>query len=59
MESKRLDKSVPTVPLQNYVCYSESAAEFVQEAFRIGVMAYVTKIRARKELPAAVEAVPE
>ena len=35
----------------------ESSAEFVQEAFGIGVMAYVTKIRARKELLAAVEAV--
>jgi DNA-binding NarL/FixJ family response regulator len=35
----------------------ESAAQFVQEAFRIGAMAYVTKIRARKELLAAVDLV--
>ena len=35
----------------------ESAAHFVQEAFRIGAMAYVTKMRARKELLAAVDAV--
>jgi DNA-binding NarL/FixJ family response regulator len=35
----------------------ESAAQFVQEAFRIGAMGYVTKIRARKELLAAVDAV--
>jgi DNA-binding NarL/FixJ family response regulator len=35
----------------------ESAAQFVQEAFRIGAMAYVTKMRARKELLAAVDAV--
>ncbi len=35
----------------------ESAAHFVQEAFGIGAMAYVTKIRAGKELLAAVEAV--
>ena len=35
----------------------ESAAQFVQEAFRIGAMAYVTKRHARKELLAAVEAV--
>lgn len=37
----------------------ESAAQFVQEAFRNGAMAYVTKIRARKELLAAVDAVLE
>ena len=35
----------------------ESAAHFVQEAFRIGAMAYVTKMHARKELVAAVDAV--
>ena len=35
----------------------ESAVHFVQEAFRIGAMAYVTKMRARKELLAAVDAV--
>jgi DNA-binding NarL/FixJ family response regulator len=35
----------------------ESAAHFVQEAFRIGAMAYVTKMRVRKDLLAAVDAV--
>jgi DNA-binding NarL/FixJ family response regulator len=35
----------------------ESAARFVHEALRIGALAYVTKIRARKELLSAVEAV--
>jgi len=35
----------------------ESAADFVQEAFRIGAMAFVTKARAGKDLLAAVEAV--
>jgi DNA-binding NarL/FixJ family response regulator len=37
----------------------ESAAHFVQEAFKIGAMAYVTKMRARKDLLPAVEAVLE
>jgi CheY-like chemotaxis protein len=35
----------------------EPGADFVREAFRIGAMAYVTKIRAGKELLAAVDAV--
>jgi DNA-binding NarL/FixJ family response regulator len=35
----------------------ESDAHFVQEAFRIGAMAYVTKRAAKKELVAAVAAV--
>jgi DNA-binding NarL/FixJ family response regulator len=35
----------------------ESGAHFVQEAFRIGAMAYVTKRAAKKELVAAVDAV--
>ncbi len=35
----------------------ESDEYFVQEAFRIGAMAYVTKSRARKELLDAVNAV--
>jgi DNA-binding NarL/FixJ family response regulator len=39
-----------------FVTY-ESGAHFVEEAFRIGAVAYVTKNGARKELPAAVEAV--
>lgn len=35
----------------------ETGADFVQEAFRIGAMAYVTKRSIGKELPAAVDAV--
>jgi DNA-binding NarL/FixJ family response regulator len=35
----------------------ESDADLVQEAFRIGAMAYVTKMAAKTELPAAVDAV--
>ncbi len=37
----------------------ESAAHFVQEAFRIGAMAFVAKIRVRKDLLSAVDAVLE
>jgi DNA-binding NarL/FixJ family response regulator len=35
----------------------ESGEHFVQEAFRVGAMAYVAKMRAGKELAAAVDAV--
>ena len=35
----------------------ESGAHFVEAAFRIGAMAYITKVRAGKELLAAVDAV--
>jgi DNA-binding NarL/FixJ family response regulator len=37
----------------------ESATHFVEEAFGIGAMAYVTKMRVRKDLLAAVNAVLE
>lgn len=39
-----------------FVTY-ESSADFVEEAFRIGAVAYVTKKSAGKELPVAIEAV--
>ena len=37
----------------------ESAGQLVEEAFRIGAMAYVTKMHARKELLDAIDAVLE
>jgi DNA-binding NarL/FixJ family response regulator len=56
IEAARQIRTLCPVPRAIFVT-QESDEHFVQEAFRVGVMAYVTKLRARKELLAAVDSV--
>ena len=56
IEAARQIRTLGPAPRVIFVT-QESDEHFVQEAFRVGVMGYVTKLRARRDLLPAVDAV--